>query len=110
MTNVNCDQLIDYLNGTLNEQEQKQFEAHLAECPECRDIVDATGELPYLAEPVQPDAGMKARILDAVFDEGEQDASETPAPKRERTVPPVAVPNAMEDENTSNKRVYCILV
>ncbi|OED33545.1 hypothetical protein BHE17_14205 [Planococcus maritimus] len=93
MTNVNCDQLIDYLNGTLDEQEQKQFEAHLAECPECRDIVDATGELPYLAEPVQPDAGMKARILDTVFDEGEQEAPiEKPTPIREKTAPPVAVP------------------
>lgn len=93
MTNVNCDQLIDYLNGTLNEEEQKQFEAHLAECPECREIVDATGELPYLAEPVQPNAGMKARILDAVFDEDQQDElSEHQPIKRETRPQPVATP------------------
>lgn len=92
MTNVNCDQLIDYLNGTLNEDEQKQFEAHLAECPECREIVDATGELPYLADPVAPNAGMKARILDAVFDEEEQQTpvSEEPT-KRDRPAPPATM-------------------
>lgn len=93
MTNVNCDQLIDYLNGTLSEEEQKQFEAHLAECPECREIVDATGELPYLAEPVQPNAGMKARILDAVFAEEQEDEPAEQQPIQRDTRPqPVALP------------------
>ncbi|ANU20499.1 hypothetical protein BBI15_09860 [Planococcus plakortidis] len=92
MTNANCDHLIDYLNGTLNEEERKQFEAHLAECPECREIVDATGELPYLAEPVEPDAGMKARILDAVFDEEEQPAPlAEERPTRDRPAPPATM-------------------
>ena len=69
MTNVNCDHLVDYLNGSLDEQQRRQFEQHLAECPECREIVDMTGELPYLADPVEPSPGMKARIMDAVFEE-----------------------------------------
>lgn len=87
MTNVNCDQLIDYLNGTLNEVEQKQFEAHLAECPECREIVDATGELPYLSDPIEPNSGMKARILDAVFDEGQQGQPAEHEPLKKETTP-----------------------
>lgn len=88
MTNVNCDHLIDYLNGTLNEDEKKQFEAHLAECPECREIVDMTGDLPYLADPVEPNPGMKARILDAVFDEEEQPTPLAEVRKKRDTPPP----------------------
>lgn len=90
MTNMDCDQLVDYLNGSLNEEQQKQFEAHMAQCPECRDIVDATSELPYLAEPVAPDAAMKGRILDAVYAEEPQ---EKPAEKTHQADPvPASIP------------------
>ncbi|ANU23234.1 anti-sigma factor [Planococcus donghaensis] len=69
MTNIDCDYLVDYLNGTLSEKENKEFEQHLMTCSECQEIVEATGQLPYLADPVEPPTDMKARILSNVFDE-----------------------------------------
>lgn len=69
MNNEHCDQLVDYLNGTLSEEENRQFEEHLKTCDECREIVDATGQLPYLSDPAEPPAGMKSRILSNVFAE-----------------------------------------
>ncbi|OHX51819.1 hypothetical protein BB776_02950 [Planococcus salinarum] len=69
MNNEHCDLLIDYLNGTLSDEETRQFEEHLKTCDECREIADATGQLPYLSEPAVPPAGMKSRILSNVFAE-----------------------------------------
>ncbi|WP_223638593.1 anti-sigma factor domain-containing protein [Planococcus sp. 4-30] len=80
MTNMDCDRLVDYLNGTLSADEIQQYEHHLKTCTECQEIVEATGELPYLADPVEPPAGMKARILSNVFEE-----------EREQDEPPVAL-------------------
>ncbi|MGI2328776.1 anti-sigma factor [Planococcus sp. YIM B11945] len=76
MTNLNCDQLVDYLNGTLTEKEAREFEQHLKTCKECQEIIEATGELPYLAKPIEPPSGMKARILANVF---EDEAAPEPA-------------------------------
>lgn len=84
MTNMDCDRLVDYLNGTLSTDEIKQFEQHLEICTECREIVEATGELPYLADPVEPPADMKARILSNVFEE-----------KPDQDTPPAALKPAM---------------
>ncbi len=69
MTNIDCEYLVDYLNGTLSKEETVQFEQHLKTCTECQEIVEATSELPYLADPVEPPADMKARILSNVFKE-----------------------------------------
>lgn len=69
MNNEHCDQLVDYLNGTLSDDETRQYEEHLKTCDECREIADATGQLPYLSDPVEPPAGMKSRILSNVFAE-----------------------------------------
>ena len=69
MTNIDCDYLVDYLNGTLTDEQTKQFEQHLQTCTECQEIIEATGELPYLADPVEPPADMKARILANVFED-----------------------------------------
>lgn len=69
MNNEHCDQLVDYLTGTLTIEETRQFEEHLKTCDECREIADATGQLPYLSDPVAPPAGMKSRILSNVFAE-----------------------------------------
>lgn len=69
MTNIDCDYLLDYLNGTLSIDEVQQFEEHLKTCTECQEIVEATGQLPYLADPVEPPTAMKARILANVFEE-----------------------------------------
>ena len=78
MTNIDCDRLVDYLNGTLSAEEIQQFEQHLKTCTECQEIIEATGELPYLADPVEPPSGMKARILSNVFEE-EPEQDEPPA-------------------------------
>lgn len=72
MTKMNCDHVIDYLNGTLTEEEMHEFQVHLNSCEDCRELVEAVGELPYLAEAAEPPAGMKARILANVFDESDQ--------------------------------------
>ncbi|WP_416145517.1 anti-sigma factor domain-containing protein [Planococcus koreensis] len=72
MTKMNCDHVIDYLNGTLTEEEMREFQLHLNSCEDCRELVEAVGELPYLAEAAEPPAGMKARILANVFDESHQ--------------------------------------
>lgn len=72
MNNEHCDQLVDYLNGTLSPEETRQFEEHLKTCDECREIADATGQLPYLSDPAEPPAGMKSRILSNVFAEDEK--------------------------------------
>ncbi|MFC3212195.1 anti-sigma factor [Planomicrobium okeanokoites] len=74
MNNEHCDQLVDYLNGTLSAEENRQFEEHLKTCDECREIADATGQLPYLSDPAEPPAGMKSRILSNVFAEESESA------------------------------------
>ena len=52
-----------------------------------------TGELPYLADPVEPNAGMKARILDAVFEEEQNnEPSEVKPAVREAKPAPAALP------------------
>ncbi|GKW45810.1 anti-sigma factor domain-containing protein [Planococcus sp. NCCP-2050] len=76
MAKLNCDHVIDYLNGTLSKEEQLEFEQHLKTCADCQEIIEMTGDLPYLADPVDPPAGMKARILSTVFEEEEQEKSE----------------------------------
>lgn len=87
MAKMNCDHVIDYLNGTLNKDEQLEFEQHLKTCAECQEIIEMTGDLPYLADPVDPPAGMKARILSNVF---EEEAQEKPAEAERETTPLVA--------------------
>ncbi|WNS78411.1 anti-sigma factor [Domibacillus sp. DTU_2020_1001157_1_SI_ALB_TIR_016] len=78
-----CDKLLDYFNRTLPEAEQTAFEEHLAACPDCQEELGElqmlTEDLPYLAEPVEPNEGMKDRVLAAVF-------AETKTP--EKTVTP----------------------
>src|SRR5690606_15432478 len=69
MNNELCDQLVDYLNGTLSIEETREFEEHLKTCDDCREIVDATGQLPCLSDQAEPPAGMKSRILANVFAE-----------------------------------------
>lgn len=73
MSKMTCDHVIDYLNGTLTAEEMREFDLHLNSCEDCRELVEAVGELPYLAEAAEPPAGMKARILANVFDESEQE-------------------------------------
>ncbi|MCA0170938.1 anti-sigma factor [Bacillus sp. RAR_GA_16] len=69
---VNCEQLLDYFNGTLSNEEKERFEAHLVSCEECREelkeLEELTGDLPYLSIPEEPPAGMKERVLASVFE------------------------------------------
>ncbi|SDX38673.1 MULTISPECIES: anti-sigma factor [Salimicrobium] len=77
MSDKQCDNLIDYFNGQLSEQEEAQFENHLASCESCREelaeLRELTESLPYLSEPVEPDSGMKNRVLSSVFEEEEKE-------------------------------------
>lgn len=92
MTNMDCDQLIDYLNGTLSKDDMQQFEEHLTSCTECREIVEATGQLPYLADPMEPPAGMKSRILSNVFEEKPEQHDPPAALKPEMAAIPIHKP------------------
>ncbi|WJE16097.1 anti-sigma factor [Halobacillus sp. ACCC02827] len=71
-----CDELMDYFNGHLSEQEKMEFEEHLNTCSECREeleeLQELTGELPFASDPITPPDDMKARVLGEVF-QHEQD-------------------------------------
>ncbi|AOM84094.1 anti-sigma factor [Salisediminibacterium beveridgei] len=73
MTDRNCEQLIDYFNHQLSDEEAKTFEAHLRNCESCqeelKELQELTDELPLLSEPVEPPDGMKHRVLSNVFEE-----------------------------------------
>ncbi|TCI26265.1 MULTISPECIES: anti-sigma factor [unclassified Exiguobacterium] len=79
-----CDQLIDYFNQHLTEDERIRFEAHLATCQTCQEELEQlealVGGVAFLSEPTEPPSGMKARILDNVFAE---DATEPKLVKAE---------------------------
>ncbi|KDN57966.1 anti-sigma factor [Exiguobacterium sp. AB2] len=101
-----CDQLIDYFNRHLTEDERIRFEAHLATCETCQQELEQlealVGGVAFLSEPAEPPSGMKARILNHVFAEDEiskavdsktdKPAPVTPftAPKERRKAPWVA--------------------
>jgi anti-sigma-K factor RskA len=83
-----------YLLGALPEDERGAYEAHLLECPACRDEVDdlatAAEALPASAAPVSPPPELKARIMAVVEREAAllaaagPEADRPPAPARER--------------------------
>lgn len=92
MTKMDCEHVVDYLNGTLTEEEMHEFEEHLKNCADCQEIVELTGELPYLAEPTEPPAEMKTRILANVFAEEPEESEMQPEPKLTPAPTPVAMP------------------
>ena len=75
-----CDQLIDYFNQHLTEDERVRFEAHLATCQTCQEELEQlealVGGVAFLSEPAEPPSGMKARILDNVFAEDETESKQ----------------------------------
>ncbi|TWT01928.1 anti-sigma factor [Planomicrobium sp. CPCC 101079] len=87
MTKMNCGHVVDYLNGTLSDKEIREFEEHLKTCADCQQILELTGELPYLAEPIEPPAEMKTRILANVF---EEDAGREQQPEPKTAAVPMA--------------------
>lgn len=78
---ANCEQLLDYFNGILSNEEREQFEAHLLSCEECREelkeLEELTGDLPYLSIPEEPPAGMKERVLASVFESDMVESNDT---------------------------------
>lgn len=46
---MNCDRfremLLDYIDGTLTGRDKTEFDAHVASCPECRELVGSFGKL-----------------------------------------------------------------
>jgi len=96
MAKLNCDHVIDYLNGTLSKEEQLEFEQHLKTCTDCQEIIEMTGDLPYLADPVDPPAGMKARILSTVF---EEEAEQKKSEEVKREPAPLITQKAVKKKN-----------
>lgn len=83
-----------YLLGALTEIEVQRFEAHLEECPVCRDEVDrlrpAVEALPRSVPPVRPSPGMKVSLMEIVEAEARErgTASQVSAPARSRQTRP----------------------
>ncbi|WP_347860833.1 anti-sigma factor [Salimicrobium sp. PL1-032A] len=96
MSDKQCENLIDYFNGHLSEEEAKRFEDHLATCDSCQEELDEwhalTQDLPYLSEPVEPDSGMKDRVLSSIFEEEEEEKEE------HRNVTPIGGREAKQEE------------
>lgn len=72
MTNEQCISLIDYYNRTLSDEEIEEFESHLESCSTCKqeleELMSLTEELPYLSEQIDVPNGMKARVLENIYD------------------------------------------
>lgn len=98
-----CDQLLDYNNGILSEEEKAVFEAHLKDCPSCQEELaeweELTSNLPYLSDEIEPPNGMKQRILTNVF------KNEQSIEKEETTRPsaPVLDIDAVRSETPKKK-------
>ncbi|MDQ0219724.1 hypothetical protein ELQ35_19515 [Peribacillus cavernae] len=85
MNNNQCDLLVDYFNGQLDDISHRKFEQHLLECEDCRkeltELRMLTENLPFASEPVDPPSDMKDRILANVFQE-KQEMVETEIPEQ----------------------------
>lgn len=83
MTEKQCDKLVDYFNGQMNDMEKAAFETHLAGCRACQEELaeweELTGDLAFLSTPADPPSGMKERVLGNVL------AEEPPAGKEVKT-------------------------
>ncbi len=93
MTTNNCNSLLDYFNGALDETERAQFEEHLNSCSSCQEELNEltllTEDLPYLSEPINPSVGMKDRILANVFSEEADISTSDPVSfEKEATITP----------------------
>lgn len=84
-----CSGLLDYFNNCLTKTEQKAFEHHLDTCLDCQEELAElrmlTKDLPFSAEAVQPNQGMKKRVLAAVFSEAEA-REEAKQPEKNKTL------------------------
>ena len=91
-----CENVELYALGALDDEETKQFKAHLNTCDDCnRELKEhwmpVVNTLPWAVDDVEPPTGMKSRILAHVLQQEEQPLT-PPAPvaspeARPRTVP-----------------------
>ena len=89
-----ADSAAAYLLGALPDADADAFERHLAECPLCREEIDALAPavraLPSAVDPVAPPPALKARIMAEVEREASllaaagPEADRPPAPRRRR--------------------------
>lgn len=67
---------VDHVVGTLDADDARTFDAHLAQCEECRRELARIGSelewLPMGAPPVAPRPGLRRRIVQQVLDGGER--------------------------------------
>ncbi len=88
-----CNQLVDYFNEQLSEVENHAFEKHLETCEECTiELAEwqaLTDDLPYVSASINPPEGMKARILNTVFEEEleKETTPVTPIVTNEKVIP-----------------------
>lgn len=86
--NESCHMLIDYFNRTLTEDEMRQFENHLIECPSCQEELMEwemlTEDLPYESEAIEVPTDLKTRIFASLPDIPEQ-AKVVPMPTKEKS-------------------------
>ncbi|MDX6153765.1 anti-sigma factor domain-containing protein [Marinococcus sp. PL1-022] len=80
------DWLFDYINGLLNSEEEREFEAWLETDEETRQELEEMqaimGELPQHIEPQDPPAGMKNRVMEHVVGREPKEEITTAKPKR----------------------------
>ncbi|WGY02288.1 anti-sigma factor [Nocardioides sp. QY071] len=72
-----------YAVDALDDVERAHFEAHLAQCAECRDEVDGLREAAAVlgsAEPVEPPAALRDRVLEGITQIRPLPPQSTPAP------------------------------
>lgn len=98
-----CDQLIDYFNQHLTEDERVKFEQHLQSCKDCQEEFEQlealVGGVAFLAPPTDPPPGMKTRVLDRVFEEEQEEA--TPSKATSFDAPPVTPFKKQSDRKVS---------
>lgn len=87
-----CNQLVDYFNRALTDEENALFEAHLIECPACQEELTEwevlTEDLPYLSEEITPPVDLKARVFAAISAPEEQLGNVESLPQRPATIKP----------------------
>lgn len=90
--NESCHNVVDYFNRALTEDEMRQFENHLIECPSCQEelleLEILTADLPYESEMVEVPTDLKARIFDSLDDEKDNVTPITTEIKKRRRIGP----------------------
>ncbi|RME90953.1 MAG: hypothetical protein D6770_01405 [Anaerolineae bacterium] len=71
MDKTNCRSLLaslsEYIEGTLEEQICREIERHMAECPDCRVVVDTLRKTIYLYHATSEDESMPADVRQRLY-------------------------------------------